>query len=120
MKLWKTFNVQKREDISYYNTSEGFETEGFIQHQQALNNETFNDLLAKVIELNAEIALDRSLGRGFCIGHSYFCGRDELSCTDKWMQEVVDYDILPMLGEYWFDDQEKYLRWENILHGVFQ
>lgn len=109
-----------RRRFSFFEMEPGFETEGFIQYQQALNNETFNDLLAKVIELNAKIASDRSLGRGFCIGHSYFCGRDELSCSDEWMQEVVDYDILPMLGEYWFDDQEKYLRWENILHGVFQ
>ena len=109
-----------RRRFSFFEMEPGFETEGFIQYQQSLKNETFNDLLAKVIELNAEIALDRSLGRGFCIGHSYFCGRDELSCSDEWMQEVVDYDILPMLGEYWFDDQEKYLRWENILHGVFQ
>ena len=109
-----------RRRFSFFEMEPGFETEGFIKYQQSLNNETFNDLLAKVIELNAEIALDKSLGRGFCIGHSYFCGRDELSCSDEWMQEVVDYDILPMLGEYWFDDQEKYLRWENILHGVFQ
>lgn len=109
-----------RRRFSFFEMEPGFETEGFIQYQQSLKNETFNDLLAKVIELNSEIASDRSLGRGFCIGHSYFCGRDELSCTDKWMQEVVDYDILPMLGEYWFDDQEKYQRWENILHGVFQ
>lgn len=109
-----------RRRFSFFEMEPGFETEGFIQYQQALNNETFNDLLAKVIELNVEIAMDRSLGRGFCIGHSYFCGRDELSCSDEWMQEVVDYDILPMLCEYWFDDQEKYLRWENILHGVFQ
>lgn len=109
-----------RRRFSFFEMEPGFETEGFIQYQQSLKNETFNDLLAKVIELNSEIASDRSLGRGFCIGHSYFCGRNELSCTDEWMQEVVDYDILPMLGEYWFDDQEKYQRWENILHGVFQ
>lgn len=109
-----------RRRFSFFELEPGFETEGFIQYQHSLKNETFNDLLAKVIELNLEIASDRSLGRGFCIGHSYFCGRNELTCSDEWMQEVVDYDILPMLGEYWFDDQEKYLRWENILHGVFQ
>ena len=32
----------------------------------------------------------------------------------------VDYDILPMLSEYWFDDINKLQRWENILRGVFQ
>lgn len=41
-------------------------------------------------------------------------------CTDDWMKDVVDFDILPMLSEYWFDDAKKLQRWENILHGVFQ
>ena len=68
--------------------------------------------------LNREIALDKSLGKGFCIGHSYFCGRD--ICTDEWLHSIVDYDILPMLSEYWFDDANKLQRWENILQGVFQ
>ena len=74
--------------------------------------------MVKVKELNAEIARDNSLGRGFCIGHSYFCGHD--SASDEWLREVVDYDILPMLSEYWFDDEAKVTRWENVLHGVFQ
>ena len=69
-------------------------------------------------DLNVEIARDKSLGRGFCIGHSYFCGRKVVS--DEWLREVVDYDILPMLSEYWFDDEAKVKRWENVLHGVFQ
>ncbi|MBS6385653.1 MAG: AAA family ATPase [Atopobium sp.] len=36
-----------RRRFSFFEMEPGFETEGFIQHQQALNNETFNDLLAK-------------------------------------------------------------------------
>jgi 5-methylcytosine-specific restriction protein B len=35
------------------------------------------------------------------------------------MMEVVEYDIFPMLSEYWFDEPEKLRRWENILRGVF-
>lgn len=68
-------------------------------------------------DLNFEIAKDPSLGSGFCIGHSYFCGQDE--CTDEWMQSVVEYDILPMLEEYWFDEPAKIQKWQNILRGVF-
>lgn len=49
-----------------------------------------------------------------------FCGRTKETYTDEWMQSVVDYDILPMLQEYWFDDDSKVQRWDNILHGVFQ
>ncbi len=45
-----------------------------------------------------------SLGRGFQIGHSYFCGREEKGVDDEWMRSVVEFDILPMLSEYWFDE----------------
>lgn len=75
-------------------------------------------LIDKIKELNKEITLDKSLGKGFCIGHSYFSGVTE--CTNEWMMDVVDFDILPMLSEYWFDDYDKVQRWENILHGIFQ
>lgn len=107
-----------RRRFSFFEMEPGFDSEGFIHYQNGLNNETLNELISKVKDLNHEIALDKSLGKGFCIGHSYFCGRD--ICTDEWMHSIVDYDILPMLSEYWFDDPNKLLRWENILQGVFQ
>lgn len=107
-----------RRRFSFFEIGPGFDSDGFIKHQNTLNNETFNELISKVKELNNEIAKDKSLGKGFCIGHSYFC--NHTTCTEEWMQAIVDYDILPMLSEYWFDDDAKLQRWENILHGVFQ
>jgi len=35
------------------------------------------------------------------------------------MRSVVEFDILPMLREYWFDEPAKAQRWEKNLHGVF-
>lgn len=107
-----------RRRFSFFEIEPGFDTEGFIQYQNGLNNEALNELIDKVKDLNREISLDKSLGEGFCIGHSYFCGRDV--CTEEWLHSIVDYDILPMLREYWFDDENKFQRWENILQGVFQ
>ena len=107
-----------RRRFSFFEMDPGFDSEGFAKYQSALNDETFNELVSRVKELNKEIAADRSLGKGFCIGHSYFCGQK--ACTDEWLHAIVDYDILPMLSEYWFDDSAKLQRWENILHGVFQ
>jgi len=107
-----------RRRFSFFTIEPGFDSEGFMKYQEGLNNETFNLLIEKVKELNKEIALDKSLGKGFCIGHSYFCEQTE--CSDEWLHSVVDYDILPMLSEYWFDDAGKLQRWENILRGVFQ
>ena len=107
-----------RRRFSFFDIEPGFDSAGFMKYQQSLNNETFSLLVSKVQELNKEITLDKSLGKGFCIGHSYFCGQTE--CSEEWMQAIVDYDILPMLSEYWFDDMNKLQRWENILRGVFQ
>lgn len=107
-----------RRRFSFFEMEPGFDSDGFIQYQNNLNNETLNELVAKVKDLNREIAQDKFLGKGFCIGHSYFCGRE--SCTEEWLHSIVDYDILPMLSEYWFDDSTNLQRWENILQGVFQ
>lgn len=107
-----------RRRFSFFDMDPGFDSEGFIKYQEAFANDTFNTLIDRIKELNREIANDKSLGKGFCIGHSYFCNTKE--CTDEWMQDVVDFDILPMLAEYWFDDTDKLQHWENILHGVFQ
>lgn len=107
-----------RRRFSFFDMEPGFDSEGFINYQKGFANETFNTLIERIKDLNREILQDKSLGKGFCIGHSYFCNATE--CTDEWMKDVVDYDILPMLSEYWFDDSAKLQRWENILHGVFQ
>lgn len=106
-----------RRRFSFYKMEPGFNSEGFKAYQASLKNETFNTLIEQIIDLNREINIDDSLGPGFRIGHSYFCGQEE--CTEEWMKAVVYYDIIPMLQEYWFDDRQKVKRWENLLIGVF-
>lgn len=78
-------------------------------------------LIDMVVSLNYAITEDPSLGAGFCIGHSYFCGQKPGDEEDLagWMTSVVDYDIVPMLEEYWFDEPDKVRLWRNRLNGVF-
>lgn len=108
-----------RRRFSFFEMEPGFNSEGFQKYQNAFANETFNTLIDQIKVLNKEIAEDPSLGRGFRIGHSYFCGREESGCTTDWMRSVVEFDILPMLAEYWFDEPAKLQRWEKNLRGVF-
>lgn len=105
-----------RRRFSFFDMGPGFDSEGFKKYQDSLDNETFNSLIECINELNNEISADSSLGKGFCIGHSYFCSREE--CTNGWMSEVVEYDILPMVGEYWFDEPHKLQRWEERMRGI--
>lgn len=107
-----------RRRFSFFEMQPNFDSEGFVRYQDRLNNDTFNRLIERVKELNTEITNDGSLGKGFCIGHSYFCNWQE--CTEEQMRAVIDFDILPMLEEYWFDDGEKLERWRNKLHEVIQ
>ena len=106
-----------RRRFSFFEMMPAFDSEGFTKHQRYLNNETLDALIVMVKDLNKEIEADRSLGKGFCIGHSYFCGRK--ACSDEWLKAVVEFEIIPMLSEYWFDDPVKLQRWENNLRGVF-
>ena len=108
-----------RRRFSFFEMEPGFNSEGFTSYQKSLGNETFNALIDQIKILNKEITEDKSLGRGFQIGHSYFCGREAAGCTGEWMRSVVEFDILPMLSEYWFDEPVKLQQWEKNLRGVF-
>lgn len=107
-----------RRRFSFFDMEPGFDSEGFIHYQNGFANDIFNSLVERVKELNQEIMKDKSLGKGFCIGHSYFCNMDV--CSEESLKDVVEFDILPMLSEYWFDDSTKLQHWENRLRGVFQ
>ena len=107
-----------RRRFSFFTVEPGFDAEGFKKYQQKLNSPVFDKLIDRIKDLNDEILKDDSLGSGFCIGHSYFCNLD--TCTNEVLLDIVDFDILPMLNEYWFDEPSKVERWENNLHGVFQ
>jgi len=95
-----------RRRFSFYEMKPAFNTKQFEAYYKTLNSKKLNDLISKVIELNDFIAKDDSLGPGFCIGHSYFC--NQTACTDEWLHQVVEYDLIPLLREYWFDDNTNF------------
>jgi len=107
-----------RRRFSFFEMEPAFDSEGFVKYQKELANETFNALIHQIKKLNEEITRDKSLGRSFQIGHSYFCNRKPEECTTDWMRSVVEFDILPMLSEYWFDEPSKLQQWEKTLRGV--
>ena len=47
----------------------------------------------------------KNLGPGFCIGHSYFCSENGAGVfDDEGYQRIIEYEIAPLLKEYWFDN----------------
>ena len=93
-----------RRRFSFFEMKPGFETDAFKNYILGWSNQKLRNLINAIIELNKVIADDDSLGSGFCIGHSYLCNFDNGYDLDS----IVEYDIIPMLREYWFDNDERY------------
>jgi 5-methylcytosine-specific restriction protein B len=93
-----------RRRFSFFEIKPGFETEAFNNDISKLEISNLKELINAIIELNKVIADDDSLGSGFCIGHSYLCNLN----NDSDLESIVEYDIIPMLREYWFDNDEQF------------
>ena len=65
-------------------------------------------IVSRITELNGRIAADPSLGRGFMVGHSYFCQKAEgEEPGEEWLERIAQTEIAPLLREYWFEAEEK-------------
>ena len=106
-----------RRRFSFYCMEPGFATDGFKAYQASVNNVHFDKLVSEVENLNKAISNDKSLGSGFCIGHSYFLSKPE-DDIDAWVKGIVRFDIVPMLQEYWFDDTDSVKKWSDLLSGA--
>lgn len=74
-------------------------------------NQKFNALVHQIKALNNFISKNESLGNGFQIGHSSVISDKEI--TDEWLASVVEYELLPLLDEYWSDVTTKILTRDN-------
>ena len=93
-----------RRRFSFFEMKPGFESDGFKKHIGEFKDSRLNKLVGAIIELNELIEKDPSLGTGFCIGHSYLCNLG----NNYNLESIVEYDIIPMLREYWFDNDKEY------------
>ena len=107
-----------RRRFSFFEMKPGFKTEGFKNYITSLSNEKLDKIIDGIQVLNETISKDDSLGSGFCIGHSYFCNQSAFSM--EWLENVIEYDIEPMLKEYWFDDVQKYESHINTLRSLLK
>ncbi len=106
--------------FGFFDIKPGFETTLFREYRMALDNEKFNKLVRTVENLNGVIAADESLGEGFCIGHSYFCNLQPDTVDDSRLYAIVEYELIPLLKEYWFDEPIKVKEWSENLRSAIK
>jgi MoxR-like ATPase len=105
-----------RRRFAFFDMGPAFGSNGFMEYQKRINNPKFDRLISEIKSLNEKIQKDESLGAGFRIGHSYFC--TDGTITDEWLSSVVEYELIPLLEEYWFDEPLNVERWSAQLRGV--
>lgn len=109
-----------RRRFAFFEIKLGFTTDGFRKYRMSLENEKFDKLIACVESLNNAISNDESLGDGFCIGHSYFCNLLPDTINDQVLSGIVEYELIPLLKEYWFDEPTKVKDWSSNLRSAIK
>ena len=109
-----------RRRFAFFEIKPGFTTDGFREYRMSLKNEKFDKLIACVESLNNVISNDESLGDGFCIGHSYFCNLLPDTIDDLVLSGIVEYELIPLLKEYWFDEPIKVKDWSINLRSAIK
>ena len=102
-----------RRRFAFFEMPPAFSSAGFQSYKARINNIKFDRLVDTVERLNREITEDDSLGEGFRIGHSYLC--TNINISDEWLRSVVEFELVPLLKEYWFDEPAKVKDWSHVL-----
>ncbi|RSK53267.1 AAA family ATPase [Bacillus canaveralius] len=99
-----------RRRFSFINVKPGFHTKAFQEFliEKGISQGFIDKIVITIDEINQEIIRDRMLGKGYEIGHSYFCPTIELVEDEQnWYDRIIRLEIAPLLKEYWFDQEEK-------------
>ena len=102
-----------RRRFAFFDMTEAFDNAGFKLYQDSLSSDQFDSLIKCVQNLNIDIVNDDSLGAGFIIGHSYFSNLSYV--TELILSNIVEFEIIPLINEYWFDEPSKVDLWSEKL-----
>jgi 5-methylcytosine-specific restriction enzyme B len=96
-----------RRRFSFLNIDPNFNDQFKNFLSKNFDNTIVNKISNRLKTLNEEIKADLHLGDGFLIGHSYFCTNEKVNNPETWYKDIVQFEIEPLLSEYWFDEPEK-------------
>ena len=105
-------NVAMRRRFAFAPLRPRFDSQRFATEvtNAGMPDEMLDRIKGRMTALNDVIEGDASLGRQYEVGHSFFCpdgdgppGGD----WEAWYEAVVEFEIRPLLEEYWFDDARK-------------
>lgn len=99
-----------RRRFCFIDIEPAFSTEVFtgFMEEKGIGTQLINRIITGMDKLNEKISIDnKNLGKGYRIGHSYFCNTPKQGeSQEAWYERIILSEIRPILYEYWFDDEE--------------
>lgn len=104
-----------RRRFAFFELAPAFENERFEAVLKEQGTPALEKLVTVIGKLNSEITSDESLGRGFAIGHSCLFDNYGSLVADERLADIVEFELVPLIEEYWFDNPEQIRHWEDEL-----
>jgi hypothetical protein len=97
-----------RRRFAFHGLEPHVDSDRFAAHleSQGVGRELISEIRSRIRVLNEEICRNPHLGRGFQIGHSYFCAYDHSVSDAGWYASIIEYEIAPLIREFWFDQRD--------------
>src|SRR5262249_38152104 len=97
-----------RRRFMFFDLEPGFDTSGFLTllETRGASTDLTSRIRSRMKLVNDEITRNPHLGRGFRMGHSYFCPGAQAVADETWYRAVVTSEIAPLIEEYWSGESE--------------
>lgn len=110
-----------RRRFAFFNIKPAFDKKKFEMHLYNVMNLTqkdINNIVATMLDINSKI--EKSIGIDFVIGHSYFIENDEIDDVKQWLEDIFEFEIMPLLKEYYYDNNEKIKEFRYFIEGLYE
>lgn len=110
-----------RRRFSFREIEPAFDQPAFRQHmlQHGVPEPLADHIIQNIGQVNDVIESAKELGKGFRIGHSYFCGSTE-GQAERWLEDIIETEICPLLDEYWFDNVGKAEQMKAVVRELIE
>ena len=99
-----------RRRFAFLTLNPAFRTTTFLRHlaKCGLSAGLVEAICARVEAVNQLIEEDQAnLGKGYKLGHSFFVPAGPVTDEAAWYLDVVNHEVLPLLSEYWLEDDKR-------------
>ncbi|CAM3303112.1 AAA family ATPase [Nosocomiicoccus ampullae] len=110
-----------RRRFAFFNIEPAFDKKKFEMHLCNVMNLTqkdINNIVSTMSNINSKI--EKTIGIDFVIGHSYFIENDDIDDVKQWLEDIFEFEVMPLLREYYYDNNEKIKEFRYFIEELYE